>query len=416
MDTVVLLSGTTRGDTLENLGRSLGRDFVSHGIKFIELSMRDEAHLIESIKLVNFEQVKLIFSWASMGMGLTVRRENGTYFDLWHELRIPFVTFHGDSPAYFFDRHVVKDSKFITLYGFAEHCELRKRLPLVRGPIDSCWPIIADDTPVDSLDLEAKRNGKILFLKNGKDPNELRRLWTNTLEPFPLQIIFELASYLENHLDECAGNQIDDLITKYFINCGYDLDHLLKLRLFLIAQLDDYIRAVKCTRMIEALLDLPVEIRGNNWSHVDFTGKKATYIDECDYVKSVGLIRNSLGLIDMSPNTVSRPHDRFVRACGAHTFCLTNEQQFLEELPNREHLSFSFDKESIQQRVAAALDHRAATVDMGIEVAEAYRKKHPSEELIVQMLKYASLAKLDNLRQRPHGSQDFFVWPPSSLQ
>jgi hypothetical protein len=412
---VLFLSGSTRGATLESVGRSLGRDFAEFGLGFLEISLVDHEHFLENMRKVNFQEVKLIYSWASMGLGIKLRQQDGSEIDLWDDLNIPFLTFHGDSPAYFFDRHIVPDSKFITIYGFDEHCDLRKRLPHVNGSIDAVWPSLLDEIPIDRLDFEKKKNGKILFLKNGKDPARLRQLWASCLEPRLLQAIQDLASELESDLDNPASNQIDDLIARYFSDRGFDIERMFKLRLFFIAQLDDYLRAVKCTRMAEALMDFPVEIRGNNWEHLDFTGKKATYIDECDYTKSIGLVRESLGLIDVSPNTVSKPHDRVVRAYGAHTLCLTNEQTFLGELPHAGRLSFRFEKESLQQQVAYLLDHKAAAVEMGVEVAEAYKAKHPRTATIAKLLEYASLAKLDNLRQRPAGSQDFFVWPPARL-
>jgi hypothetical protein len=224
-----------------------------------------------------------------------------------------------------------------------------------------------------------------------------------------------LASELESNLDNPATNQIDDLIARYFNENGFDIERLLKLRLFFIAQLDDYLRALKCTRMAEALMDLPVEIRGNNWEHLDFTGKKATYIDECDYTKSIGLVRESLGLIDVSPNTVTRPHDRLMRAYGAHTFCLTNEQTFLQELPHFDRLTFRFEKENLQQQVAYLLNHQADALEMGVEIAAAYKVKHPRIATVTKLLEYSSFVRLDNLPQRPAGSQDFFVWPPARL-
>ncbi|HUD57065.1 MAG TPA: hypothetical protein VMR02_17670 [Terracidiphilus sp.] len=415
MDKVLYLSGTTRGATLENIGRSLGRDFGELGLGFIEVSLLDHEHLLENLKRVNFQEVRLIYSWVSMGLDIKLRQQDGSDVELWKELGVPFVTFHGDSPAYFFDRHIVPDSKFVSFYGFDEHRDLRKRLPHVNGPIDILWPLLLDEIPIEQLNFEEKKNGKILFLKNGKDPARLRRLWASCLEPRLLQAIHDLASELERDLDNPVNTQIDDLIVRYFNDQGFDIESLLKLRLFFIAQLDDYLRAVKCTRMAEALMDLPVEIRGNNWEHLDFTGKKATYIDECDYSKSVGLIRESLGLIDVSPNTVTRPHDRLMRAYGAHTFCLTNEQKFLQEFPHYDRLTFRFEKESLQQQVAYLLDHKEAALEIGVEVAEAYKAKHPRVASVTKILEYASLVRLDNLRQRPTGSQDFFMWPPARL-
>jgi hypothetical protein len=50
---------------------------------------------------------------------------------------------------------------------------------------------------------------------------------------------------------------------------------------------------------------------------------------------------------------------------------------------------------------------------MGVEVAATYKRKHSSEQLIQQMLDWASLVSVNNLRQRPAGMQDFVVWPPA---
>jgi hypothetical protein len=416
VEKVLYLSGTTRGDTLEEIGRSLGRDFGLLDIEFEEVSLRNRPGVIDALRRIDFYRVKLIYSFCAMGMDLPLRQPDGTEFDFWRELGIPFFTFHGDSPAYFFDRHVVKDSKFITLYGFAEHCELRRRLPDLNGPIGTVWPGVLNETPLQQMDLAKKKNGALLFLKNGKDPAHLKRFWASCLEPRTLEAIHDLAAELERDLNDPASNQIDDLVTRYFAGAGFDIERMFNLRLFFIAQLDDYLRAVKCTRMAEALMDFPVEIRGNNWNHLDFGGRKATYIDECVYSKSIGLIRDCLGLIDVSPNTVSRPHDRFLRACGAHTLCLTNRQQFLEELPHADRLSFRFDKEDFQQKVAYLLDHKEAAVEMGVEASAAYKTLHPRIEQVRRMLEYTSVVKLDNLRQRPSGSQDFFVWPPLRLQ
>ena len=415
VEKVLFLSGSTRGDTLEQIGRSLGQDFRLFDLGYEEVSLREGAGLVDALRRVDFYQVKLIYSFVAMGMDLPLRQADGSEFDFWRELGIPFLTIHGDSPAYFFDRHVVKDTKFISLYGFAEHCALRKRLPHLHGPIGTFWPGVLNEIPIEQVDFRKKKEGTLLFLKNGKDPARLKQFWASCLEPRLLAAICDLAAELERDLNDPACLQVDDLITRYFENAGFDIERLFKLRLFFIAQLDDYLRAVKSTRMAEALMDFPVEIRGNNWGHLDFSGKRAIYIDECDYRKSMTLIRESLGLVDVSPNTVSRPHDRFLRACGAHTLCLTNEQEFLQHLPHSTHLSFRFDKEEFQQKVAYLLEHKDAALAMGVEAAAAYQGLHPRTEHVAKMLEYASLSRLDNLRQRPSGSQDFFVWPPTRL-
>lgn len=410
MGTVIFLSGTTRGATLEGIGRSLGDGFAAMGYDFIELSLLDMAAFLEKVKAIDFRRVALVFSFVSMGMDISLRREDGTAFELWEEIGVPFISIHGDSPAYFFDRHVVKNSRFLTLYAFPEHCELRKRLPLINGPIDTTWPLALNPVPLDSVDFKAKKNGRLIFLKNGKNPQRLRHFWKLSLGTPLLEAMNDLASELTNNLDRPQQNQIDDEVTRYFTSRDFDIERLTKLRLFFIAQLDDYLRAVKCTRLAEALMDLPIEIRGNEWEHLDFTHSKAQYINECNYQKSSILIRNSLGIIDMSPNTYSRPHDRVMRAYGAHTLCLTNEQSFLEELPHGEQVSFTFDVENLKDKVQFILSHPVDAVEIGVAMAAAYNKLHPAEATIRKLIDGAALVRFNGHQQRPEGSQDFFVW------
>jgi hypothetical protein len=266
------------------------------------------------------------------------------------------------------------------------------------------------------LDLSAKRQGTLLWLKNGKDPASIRAQWTTFADPRTLRALFELADHLEGDLDAPAGDQIPSIVDHYFNARGFDVQELVKVRLFFIAQLDDYLRAVKCTRLARALMDFPVEIRGNNWDHVDFTGKRATYIDDCNYVDSTALMRSSLGLIDMSPNTASGPHDRVMRAYGSHTVCLTNTRQtFLDEMPFHQELTFSFEQDSLQSRVADLLARKSDVVEMGLAAAERFRALHPPQQAFRKMLDYAAFSRLDQTPMRPAGLQDFFLWPPQLI-
>lgn len=411
MDTVIFLSGQTRGATLEGIGRSLCKAFERLDLVCIEISLLDHPAFLEALRNIDFRRVLLVFSFVSMGIDIPLRREDGTVFDLWQEAGVPFLSIHGDSPAYFFDRHIVKNTRSVSIYVFPEHRDLRARLPQVNGLLATTCLITLDRVTKDKINFVRKKNsGRLLFLKNGKDPIQLRRYWQTCLEPRLLVAMQEMAAELENHLDGPLGNQIDDLVMRYFAGTGFDIGPLTSLRLFFIAQLDDYLRAVKCTRMAMALMNFPVEIRGNNWGHLDFTGKTATCTDECDYAGSTQLIRDSLGIIDMSPNTASQPHDRVMRAYGAHTACLTNKQSFLQELPHQQHLCFAFEGEDLAQKIEYILAHRAETVEAGVEVADCYSRMNPEEATVRKLLHCASLVRFDNLKQRPAGSQDFFVW------
>jgi hypothetical protein len=414
MDKVFYLSGTTRGGTLEGLGRAFAPALRQLDIELVEISLLNFEHLLRTLQTCDLAKIRFVLSGVGMGLDIALN-QNGQALNVWQELGLPVITMHGDSPAYFFERHMVKSNNFISLYGFAEHCELRRRFPGVKGPIGTMPSVVVDEIPREQLDVRAKRDGTLLFLKNGKDPAKIRGTWKAHVEPRILRSLCELADELESQLDAPASNQIDDLVLRYFEENGFDVEGMFKLRMFFIAQLDDYLRAVKCTRMAHWLMEFPVQIRGNEWGHVDFAGRRATYIDDCNYVDSIGLIRGSLGLIDMSPNTASGPHDRVMRAYGSRTLCLTNAgQRFMAGLPFEEESTFQFTKESVQERVADLLANKCAAIDMGVATAEAFRARHPPEQAFETMLEWASLARLDQRKTRPE-MQDFFLWPPAGI-
>lgn len=412
---MLFLSGTTRGATLEGIGRAFDTVLKRLDIDLVELSLLDLSGLLASLKTLDLSEVQFVLSGVGMGMDLKVVLQGKSVL-LWDELRIPFITLHGDSPAYFFDRHVVPSGNFVSLYAFAEHHALRQRFPQICGPIGILPPILLNEVSPADLDLRGKAEGTLLFLKNGKDPQRIKGLWASSLSATLCKYLLEMAAELESNLDSGRGHQIDDVVTQYLEDLGMDPNHLLKVRLFCIGQLDDYLRAVKCTRMAGILADYPVHIRGNEWDHMDFTGRRATYVNRCDYSESIGLIRESLGTIDMSPNTASYPHDRVMRAFGAKTLCLTNaRQQFLRGLPYENEFTFTYEGDSLRERVEQILANKKRAVDLGIAVAEAFRKANPPERAFERMLHYAALVRLERQPVRPEGLQDFHVWPPQLL-
>jgi hypothetical protein len=412
MTTVLLLTGSSQGDALGGIARSFKTLFNQAGYEFTEIHFgQSQTAVAELNAAIRAGDIAFAFSFMSMASDLSFTDPNGNNANLWERLHIPFLSIYGDSPAYFFDRHVAHGPNFVSLYGFPEHAALRRRLPNIHGPIGTVPPILLDLTRRDTLDFSRKAAGKLLFLKNGNDPQALRLVWDTTIKGAPLRALQALASELAADLASPRLNQIDDLVLDYFAAEDIDIARLTKLRLFLIAQLDDYTRRLKSTLVARSLLDFPIEIRGTGWEHLDFSGRRATCVPVCDYAESRQLIRESLGVLDMSPNTAAAPHDRVARAFGSYTLCLTNEQSFLP--PGAP--SFRFTPESIQSTVADALAYPARAVELGANTAEKFRENNPPEAGIAYMIKMAELARLNQRTERLPEMPPYHVWPPKSL-
>jgi hypothetical protein len=263
------------------------------------------------------------------------------------------------------------------------------------------------------VDFRKKENGKLLFLKNGNDPEKLLRAWREAMPAATFITLTDLAGELVTGINTEIGYDIDALVSAYFLDKGWDIREFVNLRLFFVAQLDDYLRRIKSTMVADVLADFPVEIHGYNWEHFDFSRRRATYVPGGDYTQSRERIIGSLGLVDMSPNTQRAPHDRVLRAFGLCTFCLTNEQQFFkEQFTESEKFTYRFDKEHLAARVADVLAHPKQNVELGLAVAEKFRQHHRPQDFAQFMLDTAAHIRLAS-GARPAGLQDFFVWPPA---
>jgi len=415
MSVVLFLSGTTMGDALGGSGRALRQSFADLGHEFVEVNLSQADALDVLNRIIGGGSIEVAFSHVGIGMDLTATTGDKREVNLWTATGIPFISFYGDSPAYFFDRHIMPGPGFAALYAFPEHSRFRKKLPLRKGILGVTPLRMSDETPKSEIDFRIKQSGKLLFLKNGNDPKRLIDTWRDSLPLGSFLMLTELASELVGHLDSDKGCDIDSLVCSYFDDKGLDVEALTNLRLFFVAQLDDYLRRVKSTSMAEVLRDFPVEIHGYNWEHVDFSGKRARYVYGADYSTSRQLIKDSLGIVDMSPNTTLSPHDRPLRAYGLYTLCLTNEQEFFRQhFAKHADFMFRFDKGSLESKVAEVLAHPKRFVELGIEIADTFRERFDQGTFGRTVLDISHSLRLAT-GPRPRDLQNFFGWPPIKL-
>ena len=412
MSAVLYIYGNSRSDALSGFGNSFKLYFEAIGYEFISLNIADPESNNKLIPILSTGEIELVYSFMAFCADLMVTDNNGNQTNIWTVFNVPFISIMGDSPAYFFDRHVNNGPNFATLYGSNENYALRKQLPNLQGVIGLFQPCALDAVPLEQIDFKIKESGKLYFLKNGNDPEGLKRLWANTLSPTISSMLLDLASELEKQMHTSLGNNIDAFVMGFFEGKGFDIENFTQLRLFFDAQLDDYLRRAKSTFMAKVLADFPVVIQGENWEHLDFSGKRCEFIHGGDYYESHQLYKTGLGIIDMSPNTSTGFHDRAQRAFGAHCLCIGNKQQSFEDtFDNHAETSFTFEKESLQSRIEDVLAHPKRYVEIGVEMARVFNEKYPKERTVKSMIDLASLLRLGSTSNRIV-MQDFFIWPP----
>jgi hypothetical protein len=413
MTSVVFLTGRTMNDALAAAGRAHRKLFEVAGHEFVEINF-SEAGAEELLnRTIREQSIEFVYSAAGAGADFRGTTPDGKELNLWELMRVPFISLKGDSPVYYFARHIMPTPWHACLYFFPEHLDLRRRLPLTPALYGLVPPRPYDMIDKRQVDFRKKEKGKLLFLKNGNDPEKLVQMWRNVTAPATFIVLTELAGELVSGINTEIGYDIDGFVTSYLFDKGWDIREFTNLRLFFVAQLDDYLRRIKSTMVADALADFPVEIHGFNWEHFDFSHRRATYIPGGDYSESKQQIIDSLGIVDMSPNTQRAPHDRAMRAFGLCTLCVTNEQRyFKEQFSNSDLFSYRFEKEHLAAKIADVLEHPKRYVELGLDVAEQFRRNCAPHDFAQYMVDTASFIRLAN-GPRLAGLQDFFVWPPS---
>jgi hypothetical protein len=393
-------------DALSAVGRTHRELFESLGHDFIFMNFAEPGAHEQLNRTIQEQSIELVYGTAGGGADIRGAAADGKEVNLWEAIRVPFISLKGDSPAYFFDRHVC-------LYYFPEHLDLRRRLPLTPALYGLVPPVPFDMVGKQDIDFRKKEKGKLLFLKNGNDPEKLVQAWREAIPTATFLTLTDLAGELVNGINTEIGYDIDALVTGYFLGKGWDVSEFVNLRLFFVAQLDDYLRRIKSALVADVIADFPVVIHGFNWEHFDFSGRRATFVAGGDYTQSRQQIIESLGMVDMSPNTQRAPHDRALRAFGLWTLCLTNEQRFFkEQFAKAETFSYRFEKEHLASKIADVLEHPKRYVELGVEVADQFRQNRRPQDFAQFMLDTASHIRLAS-GPRPAGLQDFFVWPPT---
>ncbi len=410
--TVICFTGSSEGNALRDHSRWFLAPFESLASRTVLIDWSDpqrHEHLLDALS----EPVWFAASFFGLGqeISVTIGHESGNY---WSVFGIPFVRMYGDLPAYFPDRHVASFPNSINFYGDPVQTAFYNRWFSSPALAITAPPLVLDRVPMRSLDLSSKQTGRILFPKNGNSVDRLRRYWRESLPQSVADALDAMAEESRQWARLNGRPRFDDLVVSHFAAIGVDVGANRPLLCFLVAQLDDYLRRFKSRMIAEALLDLPVIIRGRFWDHVDFSGKRAIYDPNSDVASTKELIDQAPAVIDMSPNTQDIPHDRVRRAIGRGTAFLTNRMACFDEAGiESKRFTFEFSPESIHDLVELYVLRPSDAVELGMEQSRVFLARYQDERYAEVLATAVDLCAL-RIGERPPGTQDFVAFPPAS--
>jgi hypothetical protein len=409
---VLVLSSAGANDAMRGQMTAYGDALIASGLSVIQVAAEpDELRYAAEQAIAG--RVAFAVTWLGVGQDLTVNvgPERQTQ-NLWEALEVPLVKIHGDLPAYFSDFHGDVPRNAVNLYVNSEFVHFRHRwLPDARtlAGILPALPLM----PVQrsELNISARQQGKLVFLKNGNSPTALEALWREKLPNSVGKLVAAMAHEIAPVGLKPGLLHIGDFVAEFLGASGIDANPARNLVRFFSAQLDDYLRRLKSQMIAESLMDLPILVQGSLWEHVDFSGRRAQLVPGQGYEASQKIYSDQLGIIDMSPNVDTAPHERVQRAAGAYAGVLTNRQTWLsEKLPGFEDLMFEFTPESIKARASDAIARPKDFVEIGVEFGDRFRAIFTAAEFAGRIVEVAELSALQWNEKKP-AIQPFFVWP-----
>lgn len=409
---VVVLSGHGASDSINGHMRSISELLSGGGytVHFYDMAQASHDERSQLARLLAGDSVAFAVSFLGIGHNFEVQpKDAAAPVNAWDYTAVPIIKLHGDSPAYYLERHGDVPHIGVNAYYFEEHLAFRRwMLPDSRAMAAMVDPYLASDTPPPTVDFERRKRGTLVFVKNGGDPRELMALWAQKLPETISDQLIGLALEIEKPALATGRFLIHEFVVDHLEAARVETRSLRPLVRLYVAQLDDYMRRVKSTMIAKSLLPFPVVVQGAGWDHVDFSRAKAKLAPPLDFVATEAVFQQALGVIDMSPNIDGGAHDRLFRAAGTYAFALTNRTSWLQEVcPELNARAFEFDPASIAASVERALADPAECVALALIFAKAYRSRYTPAAWVERL---AALADMSRTQHGKPALQPYFAW------
>ncbi len=405
---IILLGPSSGSNVFQHFSESLGTQFASIGITSVTLDLQATDFQQRLLSLVQ-ESPLAVLGFAGIGGMFNIDGKN-----LWELSRTPFISFFGDSPAYYPDLHFMGSNWQFGMYGFPEHVALRKRLSMNHGFVGVVeTPFMLPPLIEKTVDIEKKMAGKLVFPKTGNSSLKLRNELKESL-PEPVFAVWEsIAAIIDGNLNTVSHDSVWALVEEHMPKLSIDGPFVAKIKLLLTALLDDYARRLESELVADVLMDYPAIVCGSRWEHLNISNRTGTYVPVSDYAYTDQLIADSLAVVHVSPNTSHGIHDRQLRAIAHGTACLSNRQRFVSDSYNlNDEIVYDFDTDSLRDKIEWVLANKEEVVRQGMGRPDSYRQKFHISNFYNQIIKIAEIIRFSNADIRPAALPDYLVWPP----
>lgn len=190
----------------------------------------------------------------------------------------------------------------------------------------------------------------MVFVKTGRAPELHQLQWMALPQRFRAVIEDTAAAVLRQEVCD-----ITDLYLQCLDHHGLYLEQRPEILFSLMGMIDSYVRDARSTAMVRALLDVPVDIVGRGWDHLETPGCRARFHDAIDAERLPGLYANTQFLLNTMPNFATGTHERVLNGFAARCCVVSNENADMRarfgELPT--YLGLDTGAQDLRDRLAS---------------------------------------------------------------
>ncbi|HQT77621.1 MAG: hypothetical protein B7Z80_09135 [Rhodospirillales bacterium 20-64-7] len=375
-------------DSLGGLLELVARRFNEQGLDVI-LFAADGPEWPQQL-LTLLRQGEIAFALTMSGIGAATLLDGKL---LWDVVQVPLFNWCCDHPCYYPVRHVIRSQHLLHGYVFPDHARYSLAHFRANGAAYAVHlgippRSIFGNAPVPA----AERNGRILFTKTGKDTNAIEASWRGYVP--------EIA-----HILFCAAEELLHRPTADFIPVlqqiseprGLFFNGNSNVAMFLLGQLDPYIRYRRANMLMRWLLQHPIDVFGSGWEHLDWDGAKARYQGPLTWRTMLDRLPAYSGCLSINPLVEESVHDRVFFALAAAVPPVSDSNAFSRtNMPGLEPYAFRFTQNQVVQAVDAVLADPVTAIGRTEEAWQALEQPFSLRRSASQIVQFVAAHRLNS--------------------
>ena len=300
---------------------------LSHGLTRLLEPMGYASHVLDLLdpnwpgQLEALLRSGIAMAWghAGIGAGLEIEGQN-----LWERVQVPFVSVLADSPCWYPRNHAIASRFVVNAYLYPEWMRVQRqfiRSPQVSAVVQGG---LVPNPLSDSIPWRS-RPRRMVLVKTGGDPSHRREGWAAL--PRLMRAVLEDAA-----ADASAGAETGD-VTDALIQSmnAHQVEYQGRTDILfgLMAELDVYMRDLRSTALVTALLDVPVDIYGRGWDHLSHRARQARFHPAFDADGLPQLYAETQFMLNTTPNFGSGVHERVAYGLAARCCVVSDVNAFM---------------------------------------------------------------------------------------